>query len=45
MTSRDELYQIAIELERFSEDGLKDEPRKQLQVLVDRLMLIAKDLA
>ena len=45
MTPKDELYQIAMELERFSEEGLKEGPREELRALVDRLMLIAKGLA
>ena len=45
MTPKDELYQIAMELERFSEEVLKEGPREQLQELVDRLMVVAKSLA
>jgi len=37
MTPKDELYQIAMELERFSEEVLREEPVKKLQAFVDTI--------
>ncbi len=44
MTPKDELYQIAMELERFSEEVLREEPVKKLQAFVDRMMDVARRL-
>lgn len=44
MTPKDELYQIAMELERFSEKVLREEPVKKLQAFVDRMMDVARRL-
>jgi len=44
MTPKDELYQIAMDLERFSEEVLREEPVKKLQAFVDRMMDVARRL-
>lgn len=38
---KDELYDIAFELERFASSGLKEGPREELRELVDRIRKVA----
>lgn len=45
MTQKDELYDIAFNLERFSSSGLKEGPQKELRKLVDRIREVAKKLS
>jgi len=38
---KDELYDIAFELERFASSGLKEGPQRDLRELVDRIRKVA----
>ncbi len=38
---KDELYEIAFELERFASSGLKENAQKELRGLVDRIRWVA----
>lgn len=44
MNTIEEIYSVALDLERFASDGLKEGPKEQLREMVDRLRSAAKDL-
>jgi len=44
MDKKDELYDIAFELERFASEGLKGWASKELKKLVDRIREVAKNV-
>jgi len=39
---KDELYGIALTLERFASSGLREGPQKELREIVDRIIEVAK---